>query len=80
MSSVTIAALPFGLISAHTRSAGIPTCFAIARAVPRESPVIMFTVMPMSCSARMAYTDDARGASDSAIASTGAGARPAGAR
>ena len=80
MSSVTTAALPFGLMCAQTCSGRIPTCFATARAVVFASPVIMFTSMPKACIARIAYTDDGRGLSESAIARTGEGALPGAAR
>ena len=73
MSSVTTDALPFGLMLAHTPSAGMPTCFAMARAVISPSPVIMLTSMPMFCSARIACALEAFGASCSDTARTGSG-------
>ena len=68
--SVTTAALPFGLIFAQTRSSRMPTCFAIASAVPFASPVNMFTSTPIASNAFTACLDDFLGASESAIAVT----------
>ncbi len=73
MSSVMTDALPFGLILAMTFSGLIPTCVATANAVPLASPVSICTSTPMSCNARIAYTEDGRGASESAMARTWTG-------
>ena len=74
MSSVTTEALPLGLMCAQTCSGLIPTCFATASAVVFASPVIMFTSMPMSCSARTARAEDGLGASWRDTARIGSGA------
>ena len=70
ISSVTTAAFPFGLIFDHTRSSRMPTCFAIANAVPLASPVIILTSTPIASSDLIACADDFLGASESAMAVT----------
>ncbi len=70
-SSSTTPALSPGSTWARTRSGGIPTCAATARAVARWSPVTSQASMPAASRARTASADS--GFTGSAIASSPAG-------